>query len=218
MAEINLSDREARRYSRKTRWFLQRGIDYFDHYRRGALRHWRDHERQPIYTQFPIPFAAPAVPDPAVADENPTITARPDRPFRDIRRRDDTAGGRTVPDDLRRLIESVNFRMVKVLGAGSQGLAVLFESTTDGSKVVFKWSNEVFETAREMWCMRQLVGARHIVQVRFHWPTPKPGAMSSTLVIQIHGNCHNHSQLTRVNLHVFEAGKRRCDTQPLPRQ
>ena len=183
MAAERSSDRRDRRDRRLTRYFLQRGIDYFDYWRRDILRQWSDLQREPIYSQFPIPYRVAPFPDPAIANENPTIPPRAIRPFRDVRRRDDDAGGRTVPADLRRLIESVDFRMVKILGAGSQGLAVLFESKNDGSKAVFKWSSEVYETAREMWCMRQMVGARHIVQVRFHLETPNQSARSSTLVI-----------------------------------
>lgn len=158
---------EAPRLSTRTKYHLQRGIDYFDHYRRQDLRRWREHERRPIFAQFPIPFNQSFQPDTTIVDPDEPIPEREYRLFSQIRRIDDGAG-RTVPENLRANLEDIGWRFVKILGAGSQGLAMLFESTDDGRKTVFKWSTEVFSTAREMWAMRQMVGARHIIQVRLH--------------------------------------------------
>lgn len=158
---------EAPKLSKRTKFHLQRGIDYFDHYRRQDLRHWKDDVRRPIYAQFPIPFNQSVQPDTTIVDPDEPIPEREYRLFSQIRRIDDGAG-RTVPENLRANLEDIGWRFVKILGAGSQGLAMLFESVDDGSKAVFKWSTEVFSTAREMWAMRQMVGARHIIQVRLH--------------------------------------------------
>lgn len=158
-----------RRVEAHTRYLLQRSIDYFDHWRRNIQ--WIDAERELEYTGFPIPYRPSPVEDPALRDSNTTIPDRRYRPFRQVRRRDDGAG-RTVEPVLRSHIEGLGLRMVKILGAGSQGLAALFESTESTAdqpprKIVFKWSGEIWSTMIEMWCMRQMVGARHIVQVRF---------------------------------------------------
>ncbi|KAK2609855.1 hypothetical protein N8I77_003332 [Diaporthe amygdali] len=155
-----------RRVEAHTRYLLQRSIDYFDHWRRNIQ--WIDAERELEYTGFPIPYRPSPVEDPALRDSNTTIPDRRYRPFRQVRRRDDGAG-RTVEPVLRSHIEGLGLRMVKILGAGSQGLAVLFESTESTAdqpprKIVFKWSGEIWSTMIEMWCMRQMVGARHIVQ------------------------------------------------------
>lgn len=158
---------------RRGYFHLQRGIDYFDFFRRDDLRNWDDRTRQPVYMQFPIPFNQARQPDTSISDPDRPIPARRYWPFRQIRRIDDGAG-RGVPEELRRHIWSIGWRMVKVLGAGSQGLAVLFESINGGRKAVFKYSSEVFNTAIEIWAMRQMVGARHIVQVSFHLQTPRP--------------------------------------------
>lgn len=158
---------EAERSRRETLFYLRRGIDYFDFFRRGQLMRWNDDVREAAYMQFPIPVNEVAQPDAGIADPDQPIPTHQYVPFRRIRRTDDGAG-RTVPEDLRRNIESIGWRMVKILGAGSQGLAVLFESVDDGSKAVFKYGTEIFTSAIEMWAMRQMVGARHIIQVRFH--------------------------------------------------
>lgn len=158
---------DARRILRETRYYLRRGIDYFDFWRRGELRRWSDTVRQPTYMEFYIPVNRVAQPDASITDPDQPTPARQYLPFSRIKRTDDGAG-RTVPQDMRTSIESLGWRMVKILGAGSQGLAVLFESVNDGSKAVFKWGSEVFSMAIELWAMRQMVGARHIIQVRFH--------------------------------------------------
>lgn len=158
---------DARRALREARYYLRRGIDYFDFFRRGELRRWNDAVRQPIYMDMSIPVNLVAQPDASISDADQPIPERRYLPFSQINRTDDGAG-RTVPHNMKRNIESLGWRMVKILGAGSQGLAVLFESVNDGSKAVFKWGSEVFSMAIELWAMRQMVGARHIIQVRFH--------------------------------------------------
>lgn len=161
-------DQRDRRWST---YLLQRSIDYFDHWRLGRLGVWNDREREDTFTAWkPLPVFEIPREDPVVAAGNVTIPARQYRPFSQIRRIDDGAG-RTVKPALRRRLEGLGWRMVKILGAGSQGLAVLFESMEDNGpqrNLVFKWSSEVRSTNLEMWCMRQMLGARHIVQVRIH--------------------------------------------------
>lgn len=158
---------QAQGISRETAFYLRRGIDYFNYFRRGEIRNWNENVRQSIYMQFPIPFNRTFVPDAGIADPEQPSPIRRYLPFSQVKRTDDGAG-RTVPQNIRRNIESLGWRMLKILGAGSQGLAVLFESVNDGSKAVFKWGSETFSMAVELWAMRQMVGARHIVQVRFH--------------------------------------------------
>lgn len=162
---------EAEKLLRRTYFHLQRGIDYFDFFRHGQIRHWNDRARQPVYMEFPVPYNRAVLPDESISDPDQPIPEHQYVPFRQIRRIDD-GSGRTVPEQLRRHIASIGWNMVKVLGAGSQGLAVLFESVRDGKKAVFKWSSEVFNTATEIWAMRQMVGARHIIQVSFHLQPP----------------------------------------------
>lgn len=162
----------ARDELRRTFINYQRGVDYFEYYRRGWLRYWDDDQREQVYTRYPIPANSQTFPDESISDPNRPVPRRPTRPFSEIRRIDDGAG-REVPGSMRRRVEALGFRLVKILGAGSQGLAVLFESANDGSKAVFKWSTEIFSTAMEMWCMRKMVGARHIIQVRICLNPPK---------------------------------------------
>lgn len=156
---------DARRALREARYYLRRGIDYFDFFRRGEVRRWNDAARQPIYMNMFIPVNLLPQADASISDPNQPIPNRQYLPFSQINRTDDGAG-RTVSHNMRINIESLGWRMVKILGAGSQGLAVLFESVNDGKKVVFKWGEEVFSMAIELWAMRQMVGARHIIQVR----------------------------------------------------
>ncbi|KAL1851748.1 hypothetical protein Daus18300_012433 [Diaporthe australafricana] len=156
-------DTRDRRYATH---LLQRSIDYFDHWRIGRLHHWNDTEREAVYSAWnPLPVFQFPREDPAIVARNATIPARQYRPFSQIRRIDDGAG-RTVNPALRARFEDIGWRMVKILGAGSQGLAVLFESMDNGPqrRFVFKWSSDIKDANLEMWCMRQMLGARHIVQ------------------------------------------------------
>lgn len=162
---MNQMSEEERRDLSRTYFYLNRGIDYFDFFRRGDVRNWSGSARREVYRRFRIPYNSTPQPDIPNVDPGLPIPERNYRPFSRIRRIDDGAG-RTVEEGMRRNIESLGWRLVKVLGAGSQGLAVLFESANNGRKAVFKYSSEIFDTAVEMWSMRQMVGARHIIQVR----------------------------------------------------
>lgn len=82
-------------------------------------------------------------------------------PFAQATRSD--TGGDTMQDQMRRFFEEIGYTFVKVLGAGSQGVAALFEYA--GQKLVIKWSQELPALATEMWAEKKMVGARHIVQV-----------------------------------------------------
>lgn len=148
-----------------SKFVLQQTIDYFDNFWK-KLELWEPYERVSIFERLRIPYWNPARPDPAF-DENQqaAVTAAGggrNRPFHQVTR-SDAAGGDAVEQRLRIFFEESGYTFVKVLGAGSQGVAVLFEFA--GQRVVIKWSQELAPLSTEMWAMRKMVGARHIVQV-----------------------------------------------------
>lgn len=158
----------------EARRILRRSIDYYDFWRRDTLIYWRNSERKPIYRQFSIPYQPGSAPEHTFVSPDADVPERGIHHFRDISRTDEGAGGRTVPRSLEGYLGTLGYTMVRILGAGSQGLAVLFEETSTGNKFVFKWSKDVYSIATEMWCMRQMVGARHIIQVRFCFSVKGP--------------------------------------------
>lgn len=177
MSDDDYDTSEARR-------ILRRSIDYFNYWRCDTLRYWRDSERRPIYSQFPIPYEPRTGPEHAFVHPDADVPERGIHHFRDIARTDEGPGGRTVPASLEGYLGRLGYRMVKILGAGSQGLAVLFEETNTGDKFVFKWSLDIYSIATEMWCMRQMVGARHIIQVQFCFSVQRPILAAAALEIR----------------------------------
>lgn len=148
--------------SDRTIFVLQQTIDYFDHFWK-TLTEWPGEARIPIFQRLRIPYWSPARPDPALnaqAYAGPVGRGR-NVPFTQATR-SDTAGD-TMHDQMRRFFEGLGYSFVKVLGAGSQGVAALFEFA--GQKLVVKWSQELPALATEMWAEKKMVGARHIVQV-----------------------------------------------------
>lgn len=173
LAQLALTDIDP-----QVKYLLQYNDDYFDHFEDGYHGNWRHSERRDVFEDAPVPRWNPARPDPALtATGYPNLglqalaewnRTRARRAFRTNRRRDDGAG-RTVDDNIRRGFALIGLRMVKILGAGSQGLAVLFEQQ-DGRKIVLKWSTEFRGMVPEMWTMRRMLGARHIIQVSLRSP------------------------------------------------
>lgn len=154
---------------------LQQTIDYFDNFWK-TLREWTGQERIPVFQRLRIPYWSPARPDPAFNGQPPAgpVGRGRDVPFAQATRSD--TGGDTMQDQMRRFFEEMGYTFVKVLGAGSQGVAALFEYA--GQKLVIKWSQELPALATEMWAEKKMVGARHIVQVseffEAWFPQPPP--------------------------------------------
>lgn len=148
----------------RSKFVLQQTIDYFDNFWR-TLTVWEPYERIPIFERLRIPYWSPARPDPAL-DENSQATGpakrRRDVPFRKVKR-SDAGEGAAIEEKMRKFFKAGGYTFVKILGAGSQGVAALFEFS--GQRLVIKWSDELPSLVTEMWAMRKMVGARHIVQV-----------------------------------------------------
>lgn len=195
-----------------TKFYLQYTNDYFDHFERGYRGDWHARRRRDVFETHTVPRWDSARRDPALAPTQggypdrrsapasasasggalaPTLAqwnrTRPRRPFRTNKRRDDGAG-RGVDEALRLRFERIGLRMVRVLGAGSQGLAVLFEREGadggGGGRLVLKWSAEFRFMVPEMWTMRRMVGARHIIQASqrsFGFPRRVPKSLRVTI-------------------------------------
>lgn len=152
---------------------LRTNIDYLDHRNFGAHLDW-DHDTRldelmgdlpPVHNPAQLDRALrPPVPNDPMDLRN---YARERLPFHLLGRTDD--GNGQFED--RAFVEAlqgdatVGLRFERVLGAGSQGLAMLFSLTETGEKLVVKTSTGYGSMVAEMWAMRHLVGARHIVQV-----------------------------------------------------
>ncbi|KAJ0116909.1 serine threonine protein kinase [Diaporthe amygdali] len=155
---------------------LRQTIDFFDNFWKKQKR-WEPRERVPIFERLPIPFWDPPRPDPAY--RNPQVTqddaSGRNVPFHHSPRTDSSSDSPMV-DQMRRFFEGLNmgYTMVKVLGAGSQGVAVLFDF--NGEKIVMKWSTELRAMVTELWANRKMVGARHIVQRKW-----RPGILEMGL-------------------------------------
>lgn len=158
--EPGLSDRSI--------FVLQQTIDYFDHFWK-SLTPWTPEERISIFQRLRVPYWTPARLDPALdgggaapaAAQGPVEGRGRDEPFHRHSRTD--AGGGELQGRMRRFFERSGYAFVKVLGQGSQGVAALLEFA--GQKLVVKWSQELPALVTEMWAMRKMVGARHVVQV-----------------------------------------------------
>lgn len=153
-----------------SKFVLQQTIDYFDNFWK-VLKVWEPYERVSIFEQLRIPYWNPARPDPAFNEnQQAAVTAARGRgvPFHRVTR-SDAAGGDAMEERMRIFFEESGYTYVKVLGAGSQGVAALFEFA--GQRVVIKWSQELAALATEMWAMRKMVGARHIIQVSESFPS-----------------------------------------------
>lgn len=172
---------------RRAKMELQYSIDYFEHYHRG--RHYSDpNARKPIFREFPIPYWDPPRPDPAFTRPARLRTDKERTPFREYLRTDSEANG-AIPEVVLKTLKDFGLTLVRVVGSGSQGIAALFQY--HDQKVVLKWGTDVECMVLEMWAMRQLVGARHIIQVSLrktcsrsgHWPPFNPDACSQILIL-----------------------------------
>lgn len=148
------------------RWQLQYTSDYFDFFMRGEVYPW---DREDVFERFQIPRNRTPRADPAL---------RPQRiPKERIRksfwrhRRTDDGSEQTINDNLRAQLQNQGFTIGRILGAGSQGLAI--EVTHQGQRMVLKYSNEIEAIVTEMWAMRKMIGAQHILQVSLI-PNPTP--------------------------------------------
>lgn len=140
---------------------LQYSIDYFEHYHRGRY-YSGPNARRPIFREFPIPYWDPPRPDPAFAPPAKLRTDKDRTPFREYLRTDSEATG-GINENVLKALKDFGLTLIRVVGSGSQGIAALFQYRDQ--KVVLKWGTEVECMVLEMWAMRQLVGARHIIQV-----------------------------------------------------
>lgn len=156
----------AARRARMAKTTLQYSHDYFDHFHRNAPYPGIP-ARRATFSRFPIPrWPSSRRPDPAL--NNPSRPLGPQ--FRDRRGeeffyelRTDDGAGRVVDAGVRELLEARGVEVGRVLGAGSQGLAV--KVRVEGRELVVKYARDVQTMVVEMWAMREMVGARHIVQV-----------------------------------------------------
>ena len=147
------------------RSFLQRSYDYFDFFWRGETVRWYRQncrgQRSPVYQAFDVPRWSPSSSSPSAvppAGAGPGLpvegTVPPRRrPYNTKITRDgsDPAALRQIEDEIRngthdiaRRVEALGFRLVKVLGKGGEGVAVLFEMNDSGTwrKVVVKYAND----------------------------------------------------------------------------
>lgn len=68
-----------------------------------------------------------------------------------------------IDPNVRKKVEAVGIEIGRVLGAGSQGLAVAIKFKNE--QMVIKYATDVQSMVVETWVMKEMVGARHIVQV-----------------------------------------------------
>lgn len=148
----------------KPTFVLQQTIDYFDNFWK-SQRVWQPHERISIFERLPIPYWSPARPDPALNENNqavgPVGRGRHVPFYRATR--SDAGSGNAIQGRMMRFFQRNGYTFVKILGAGSQGVAALFEFA--GQRLVIKWSEELPALVTEMWAMKKMAGARHVVQV-----------------------------------------------------
>lgn len=144
---------------------LQYSHDYFDYFHRNER--WPGIEaRSAIFKAAPIPkWVVNRRTDPVVNISRPMGPQTRDRTGEEFWRyeRTDNGAGRVVDPGMRQKLEALGIEIGAVLGAGSQGLAVAMRFK--GTKLVVKYADDLQTMVVEMWAMRQMVGARHIVQV-----------------------------------------------------
>jgi hypothetical protein len=158
----NMANLNQQGLSSRSIFVLQQTIDYFDNFWK-TLSEWTGQERVPVFKRLPIPYWSPTRPDPAFNGQPPAPPVGRGRnvPFSQAARSD--SSGNMMQDNMMEFFQDMGYTFVKVLGAGSQGVAALFEYA--GQKIVIKWSQELPALATEMWAAKKMVGARHIVQV-----------------------------------------------------
>lgn len=159
-------DSRTQRRARMARTTLQYSHDYFDHFFRNESYPGIP-ARRATFSRFPIPRWANSTrrPDPAFIASRPLGPQYRDRRgeefFYDLRT--DDGAGRVVDASVRARLEASGVVVGRILGAGSQGLCA--QVMVGGRELVIKYAGDVQTMVVEMWAMREMVGARHIVQV-----------------------------------------------------
>lgn len=167
-----LSARQRARVQHMTRTTLQYSHDYFDYFH-ANVRYPGVRARRAAFSAMAIPrWRTQRRPDPALNVSRPLgprIRDRwPGEDFSRNRRTDDGAGRVIDPDVQARLLALGGIEVGRILGAGSQGLAIAIRQ--NGRDLVVKYATGVQTMVIEMWAMREMVGARHIVQVSCSCP------------------------------------------------
>lgn len=154
-------------------WRLRMNIDYLDYRAFGRIDEWDWDTRFEALMDtgeiFP-PVYNPPRPDRALLPPHPHDRsdwrnyARDRYAFHILGRTDDGAG-QTEDRAFNEAVRGYGLEFKRILGAGSQGLAMLFEY--EGANVVVKTSTAYGGMVAEMWAMRHLMGAKHIVQRRY---------------------------------------------------
>ncbi|ROW12820.1 hypothetical protein VMCG_00430 [Cytospora schulzeri] len=133
---------------------LQRTYDYFDFFWKGQVVQWcrqdQRGQRFPIYQTFDVPRWGPS--NPLVTPVEGTVPPRRLLYNTKITRDgSDPEALRQIEDEIRngrhdiaRRVQPLGFRLVKILGKGGEGVAVLFEMNDSGTwrKVVVKYAND----------------------------------------------------------------------------
>lgn len=162
------------RLERKTKLVLQYSHDHFDYFHRDASYPGVP-ARRAIFTTFPIPrWTSSRRLDPALHPlRGPQTRDRTSQEFWRATRMD-TGSGRVIDLGMRQKLEALGIEIGNILGAGTQGLAVAIRY--NGKRMVIKYATDIQAMVVEMWAMREMAGARHIVQVseetRLSWSKP----------------------------------------------
>lgn len=150
---------------RKTKITLQYSHDYFDYFQRDEPYPGIP-ARRTVFTTFPIPrWVSSRRPDPVINPSRPVGPEIRDRTGQEFWRstRTDTGSDRAIDPNVRQKLKAVGIEIGRVLGAGSQGLAVAIKFKD--KRMVIKYATDLQSMVVEMWAMKEMVGARHIVQV-----------------------------------------------------
>lgn len=163
-----------RTLERKAKITLQYSHDYFDYYHRDEPYPGIP-ARRDVFNTFPIPrWVSTRRPDPALNPSWPIGSQIRDRTGQEFWRftRTDDGTDRQIDPNLRQKLEALGVEVGQILGAGSQGLAVAVKFK--GTRMVVKYATDIQSMVLEMWAMKEMVGARHIVQVSKIFKKKKP--------------------------------------------
>ncbi|CAN8103641.1 unnamed protein product [Discula destructiva] len=164
------SMREAReqRIRRMTRTTLQYSHDYFDYFHRDEPYPGIPARHAAFHT-FPIPrWTSSRRPDPSLNPSRPLGPRIRNRTGHEFfyELRTDNGEGCVIEPRVRQRLEAVGIEVGRILGAGSQGLAIAIKDQRKNNLVV-KCATDVQTMVVEMWAMKEMAGARHIVQRRW---------------------------------------------------
>lgn len=155
-------------------WQMQYSADYFDFFMRGR-RYPGSNIRQNVFENFSIPRNRVPRADPALRPQRRPRT-RIRRAFWRHRRTDD-GSSEEIDEHLKVRLQKQGFTIGRILGAGSQGLAI--EVHHQGKRMVLKYSTHIEAIVTEMWALRKLVGAQHILQASLQVQTCPPEQSAS---------------------------------------